>query len=489
MKTPLTMTLCKCLFVLFALTSFSAVSSDPIDHVFTLLDEGEGVRSGFNDLDGYYIVALSMVKHKSEQKGKERARMGALKLLNDMVNGTSISGLDEVTFSADDNGSKMDFVSVVNTQFKGHLSAAKVIKTGIYKERYFSAIMIAESDLKQVQRLSSQPASSPQVSADNSQLAWVEATGMSELNKGESKARQDALNNALRNAIQQAKGVVLQGKSGAFNDAINSIVTTKTEGYIKQYEIQDEEVARGSYRIILMAQVDSQALLKDVEFYTKVLGTPLFYIAAKHSSYAWLSSQLEQLGFRITQNKAKATHVFTLTESQSYIEDHKGTKGYETQLSLSLLNKTTKEVLFTLNTEKRKSKIFVAPLSRARNLSSKVAFKQLNKTLASSLVSSLARVAEQGFIYQIAINNANKKDFKIFQQVLNSGTEGQIANWNWQRENKKLVLDYQFKGPLSEAMDQGLDALYQTFKIENSHRRLHLRKLTRDYANFEVVLK
>lgn len=492
-----------CCLIFFASAISPAHAGDPIDDVFALLDTDGGVISGNNELDGYYIVALGTAEHDAKAKGIEAARISALKQLNEMVNGIAISGSDTASFeyialNQNDNQqtfSEQQFISTVKTSFHGHLSAAKTLRSGEYDGYYFSAVMIAESDVKQISLLAAQQpkpsvsqGSGEQSVAEFEQVsAWVEAKGIGSLKRGEKAARVEATNDAIRNAVQQAQGVMVQGKSGLFNEAIAMAISTKTQGYVKTYEIQDEEVGRGSYRVIIMAEVDSKALLNDVSFYTKVLGQPVFTIESNGDQQLWLAKELERLGFKISANSERASHTFKLIETATRIEDHKKSQGYQTELSLVLINNDSGDILFTINNNPNKTRIFVAPITRAQQVSKKVAYKQLKKQVAKEVIQSLAKAAEKGFVYAINIKNANKKDFQIFKHVLTNGATGELGTWTWQSDSKTISMNYVFRGPLSEVMDQALNELYASFKSQNPKRRLHLRKLTENKADFEIV--
>ncbi len=76
---------------------------------------------------------------------------------------------------------------------------------------------------------------------------------------GEAEARKLALIDAMQNAAQQTQGVMLQGKSGKFNEAIALAISTKTEGYVSAYEMLDEDIARGQYYVIIEAMLNSGA--------------------------------------------------------------------------------------------------------------------------------------------------------------------------------------------------------------------------------------
>lgn len=104
-------------------------------------------------------------------------------------------------------------------------------------------MVIAQSDLANIAVLRTPGASQNQQSgntiiiatdAANQQIAnfangptSVESKGLASMKSGEQKAREQAMQDAIRNAVQQAQGVMLQGKSGMFNDALAMALSTK----------------------------------------------------------------------------------------------------------------------------------------------------------------------------------------------------------------------------------------------------------------------
>ncbi|MFK0570245.1 hypothetical protein, partial [Endozoicomonas sp.] len=308
------------------------VNAAPMDDVFTLLDNGGGVKSGQSSGLGYYVTALGFSDRSSEAKAYEEARIEALRYLNDMVNGVTISGS---TYSASEYISEMSqgetseysqeaFRDVIDTVFKGHLSAAKTLKKGQYDGQYFVAIAITQSDIAKVQALSSRQSpsgsspgssgttviiatnSSSTIATFTGESQTVESKGLASMKNGEQKAREIALQDAMRNAVQQVQGVMLQGKSGSFNEALSFALSTKTEGYVGGYDIIDEDIARGNYYVLIMARVNAGQLLSDVNFYLDILGEPVFSVQSSNSEKTdWLVNELERLGFAINDDKAK----------------------------------------------------------------------------------------------------------------------------------------------------------------------------------------
>lgn len=476
-------------------------SAAPMDDVFDLLDAGGGVRSGNDSDEGYYLTALGMASGSSETLAKEEARMEALRYLNEMVNGINVSGSSyasiEYISSSNDPGNdyfREAFRDVVETSFKGHLSAAKTIKQGKYGDQFFVAIAISENDVRKTGSLrstghstGSQPLDATIAGPGNTSES-IETKGLAPMKHGEQRAREMALQDAMRNAVQQVQGVMVQGKSGAFNEALSFAISTKTEGYVGSYEILDEDIARGNYYVIIMAEVNSGKLLNDVNFYLDILGEPVFALQSDDPSKgSWLTSELERLGFTLHDGSSKPTHTFSLRQSQRQVKNHNGKIGAETSLTVTLKDNLSGEVLFTIINDPLKSRIYVTPYDRAKQVSQVSAYKKLKKQLGPEVITSLARYAEKGRIYPIAIHNARRSDWQLFRHVLENGTSGTVESWDWTKNGKVMVLNFRYSGKLSTAMDEGLQQLYKTYRMEGKGRRPTALKITDSKAVFEIV--
>ncbi|WP_394211921.1 hypothetical protein [Enterovibrio calviensis] len=492
------------ILMMSALFVVPCFASDPMDDVFSMLGQG-GTRSGVSEIDGYYVVAMGTSNRPSKAKGIEEARIDALRQLNEMINGVTASGSTHVSMSYTtlSDGAKQQefseerFIDVVNTSFSGNLSAVKMLHSGKFKDEHFVALAITEADIVKVGRLKSAPSRSggavsatvvETVAAFSSQEKSVEAKGLASMKSGEAKAREEALLDAIRNAVQQAQGVMLSGKSGQFNDAVSMAISTKTQGYVSSYEVLDEDIERGQYYVVLVANVNQGKLLHDASFYLDVLGNARFSIQSDNRQKSqWLIDELQGLGFSITEDASAATHTFRLQQHQRSVEDHKGAKGIETALSIDLIDDHTGNIVLSVVNEPMKTRIYVTPESRAKQVSEHQAYKQMGKKMGLEVIQSLAAHAEQGEVYPIILHNANRNDTAIFRHVLENSTEGSVENWAWDKSGKTMTLNYRFSGSLSQAFDQGLDEIYQTFKVEGKGRRPHLKALNERDAVFEIL--
>ena len=100
----------------------------------------------------------------------------------------------------------------------------------------------------------------PSLAKDKSKT--VMARGVAAI-KGENitGARQAALENALRNAIEQGLGTMMDARAIVQNDQLLEEIYTHTRGYVPEYDVIREQKAEGSlYRVTISAMVKTAKL-------------------------------------------------------------------------------------------------------------------------------------------------------------------------------------------------------------------------------------
>lgn len=95
----------------------------------------------------------------------------------------------------------------------------------------------------------------------------VEVEGYATIIDGrKDQARENALNNAFRRAVEQAVGVMVDSDSMVVNAQIlNDRIYSKSTGYIKKYNIINEKVEGDSYRVKINAVVSKVKIEKDID--------------------------------------------------------------------------------------------------------------------------------------------------------------------------------------------------------------------------------
>ncbi|MDL1959379.1 MAG: hypothetical protein LWX01_07540 [Deltaproteobacteria bacterium] len=490
-----------------------------IDIIGDLVDAHGGARAGRDDVHGYYIVSVALARSRPEiEQAYEEARLEALKQLNQFINGVLVSGasnMESSKYQREQDGqshlaSYKKFRSVVSERFKGHVSGAQVWRQGAVGKEIFVVLLIEETGLKVIDKLRKDkptvsvhrplPDQRQQDSRGGSgqetsllgpsklREQVVEVNGLAPL-KGESKAiaRRKAIQHALRNAVEQVNGVIIKGRTGRLGKHIASVIATRAEGYISSYKVLSEEQRGADYHVRVRAVVSAASLLKDVDFYLEVLGSPRFRIQASKTYERWLAKTLRDLGFNIVRGHAPATHEFRETLYQEEIPNPivGGPSGYATELAVTLIDLTTSEELLTIRNEPDNTPIFVSPPKLAKVASEKLAQKQIKKVLAVELTDALAKRTQTGQTYKIVIQKADQRDRELFRHNLEGGGEGRIVSWELKDQN--LVLNYQYPGSLSQLMDTILEELYASYSVEGKGRMPRALYIGSRKAIFEIL--
>ncbi len=101
-------------------------------------------------------------------------------------------------------------------------------------------------------------------------------------------ARVTAVENALRNAIEQGVGTMMDAKSIVKNDQLLEQIYTHTQGYIAEYEIvREKEAPGGLYRVTVAAVIKTTALknrLAQLGIIKQMMGHPRLVIVTGNDS-------------------------------------------------------------------------------------------------------------------------------------------------------------------------------------------------------------
>ena len=93
----------------------------------------------------------------------------------------------------------------------------------------------------------------------------VTASGMAGLQDNQAISRDNAIKDALRKAIEQAVGLLLSSETIVSNSLlVADNIYSKTQGYIKQYQILTEATGQNSYRVTLSADIGVSDLENDL---------------------------------------------------------------------------------------------------------------------------------------------------------------------------------------------------------------------------------
>ena len=144
----------------------------------------------------------------------------------------------------------------------------------------------------------------------------VTATGMSFFEPGrEAIARERALDDAKRVALEEAVGVTIESQTLVENFQVSrDQVFSRASGYLKNVKILEEKKSKfGSYTVKIRAEVEVASLVEDLDRFTKILSwqknprirvqidpnVPADYRVAAKKSINRIAANLQKQGFRV----------------------------------------------------------------------------------------------------------------------------------------------------------------------------------------------
>lgn len=442
----------------------------PTDLLSNLLDSNGGVAQGQNSQQGTFLVSLILSSKRNENACFNESKKHSLTQLAQYVKHKPADS----------------FVQMF--QGKNHL--ATLIKQGEYINQCFTAYTLTEKQVtgKVSSVQATQLGSLNNQESDNSNhLQTVESSGVASLKNGLEIARANALRNALSQAVQQVKGIMLTGRSSNLGSVLNSALSPQTEGYVQSYEILDEEQKHGNYHVLLVAEVDTKPIIKDIDFYLDVLNSPAFFVEADNKTDAlWLRSYLEQLGFHFIEDKSKATHVFDVSSASQASKNHLNVNGMSTQVSISLTNLRDKTVIFTKLSDRKKSSIFIEPVAKAERLSKQMALKSVEKDLLKDVIAGLSKISKLGIQYPFEIKNASIDDWKLIKPILEQSGGGEVESFQWNAAKNLITFNYRYKGSLNRAIKEIYAPLTQSFASNSEGKKFNTLKIAKYHAVFKI---
>ena len=100
-----------------------------------------------------------------------------------------------------------------------------------------------------------------------SQTATIESQGVAAIVQGNLDISRDkAVEDALRNAVEQATGSLIENETLVENyQLLSDKIYSQSKGYVQSYEVVDEKAEEGLYRVTIQATVASGELKNDLQ--------------------------------------------------------------------------------------------------------------------------------------------------------------------------------------------------------------------------------
>ncbi|MCQ2403366.1 MAG: hypothetical protein MJ202_06530 [Lentisphaeria bacterium] len=200
-------------------------------------------------------------------------------------------------------------------------------------------------------------------------------------------AKRQAVQAALRNAVEQVMGATVVGQSQLMdNEKAKSKLLSQTVGNVKEYRIVKEGEQGVSYQVILNARVDENDLLDNYAAFVRSMGNPGFYIScADEDLDTTLNDFFAGLGFYVIEDENEAQ--FEVEAECKYIEvlDNYYGEGIQIETHLTLSDRKSGQRLISMRNRPVLTSTYSGAFHQRRQVAAGKAFKSMREELHEKL--------------------------------------------------------------------------------------------------------
>lgn len=342
--------------------------------------------TGWNPNTDIWVISVQEVKLRKGMTEAEAADIATIRAKNQIASymGSSVSAQEELIYTEESvNGkavAKEFFKSIQRIDVNQFLRGVTIFKQEVKEGKLVAAFYVTGKLIDASAALEKQLRAAPP--------GTVRAIGFCIVENGKiAPAKRKALQNALRNAVEQVMGTMVVGQSQLMdNEKAKSKVISQTVGNIKQYWIVKEAPYGSNYQVIVNAQVDEKHILDNYAAMVRSMGNPGFFVnTVDPDLYYSLSGFLTDLGFSVVTDQKQAQ--FIVNADCKYLpihNDHYG-KGIQIDLGLSLLDVSSNQQLFGIHNTPRLTSTYSGNFNQIRRSAANKAFKTMRKQIHEKL--------------------------------------------------------------------------------------------------------
>lgn len=235
-----------------------------------MLNNGQGVAVYKSSATGIAIISIGKGQHQQQNIAIDMARQEATKNLLAFLKGERITATDQAMTSFQGDQLVESYYSKIRSDVNGAIKSALMYKSGQYAGQRYAVMLLSERN----QDIS-------QAFAARSSSNMMTARGYAAMSHGVGKARTLALEQALRNAVEQYGGVSMASKTTVENaQRYSSKLSAVAKGVVQRYTITKEQQQGRDYFVEIVAEVvEEDAGNQSLDAVKENLGRPAFYLA------------------------------------------------------------------------------------------------------------------------------------------------------------------------------------------------------------------
>ena len=386
------MLLCVALVCAVGIVAHAAVPAAVNEVAKQMKEDGVDCRAGFTKQLGVFVVASGTAPITgSRAKAKTVARTNALKNLAGFF-GTSVENVTQNAYSeAAVNGQtevKEFFSSVTQSKVQELLKGVQDLSMEDNGDDMVAMLYVTTKGVDKSAEL------------EDEMHAMGDAGTVKAV--GEAKTHQNAVQMALRAAVEQVVGTMVVGETKiSDNAAVRDKIFSGAEGFVDEYRITAEVSISDGTRVEIVAKVSKKKILDSYRVYLKALGDPVFYLECTSTDSDGEDKQIaarfgqffRKLGFKISKTPEGADYCINASGSYRRVNSPMDENEVYTQYSMiiKVLSKSGEELL-SLPNNPRKSAVSLGDPDREREICAEKAFKQMEKPVHEAINGMIARM-------------------------------------------------------------------------------------------------
>lgn len=381
-------------------------------------NENAVLQHGYTEQTGWYVIAFGTAAESNNNKKTafEIALLHAKKeiasFLGESISTTSKYGISEETTNENSEISEF-YKSIAGADVEESLCGISIYKTKEKDETFQVICYVTEKTLNLVKSFRDEK--------DELGQDFVKALGISPIIKDRVDiAKKNAINSALRSAVEQVIGTEVLANTKVQNDEqLRSRVFAFTAGFIEEYRIKNENVSEGNYVISIIAKVQKEKLHSSYKNMLRSMGDPSFYISYDNEDiYPIIVEFFNDLGFSITTEINSADYFVDISSKFREIDSPKlRMDGTQLSLWLKISDAINRRELLSIRNQPGKATVFKLTPERRMEKAIEMAFEQIKPELHKKLNKLIGGMASSGRPVKIMIEGYEDSYAGIVKQI------------------------------------------------------------------------
>lgn len=355
-------------------------------------EDGAESRAGYTKQLGVFVVATGTAPITgSKAKAKTIARANAVQNIAAFMESQASSATRSESSEATVNGQteiKEFFSTVTETKVKQLLKGVQDLSMDDDGDLMIATVFLTTKAIDKSAELKA----AMDAMGDEGTVRAV----------GEANTHQNAIQMALRAAVEQVVGTMVIGETKITdNEKVKSKIVSGADGFVDTYRSVEEIEISAGWRVTVIAKVSKKKILDSYRVYLKTLGDPVFYLDCKSSDSDGEDKQIaarfgqffRKLGFKISKTPEGADYVINASGEYRRVQNPLDEEQTFTQYSMVIqVLSRTGEQLLSLPNNPKKSAVCINNPERERELCAEKAFKQMEKPVHEAINDMIARM-------------------------------------------------------------------------------------------------